>query len=238
MAYIYLINFSHHPNLHYVGKTTRNVEKRFREHFTGSQKNNKTSKMCHWYKNNKIELTYTILEETNRGEVDWLEIFWIRYLKYLGISLTNHHDNETISVDWTDQRKKKMSEFRKSHKFSEDVKCRMSESKMGRNITWGDKISETKKGKSNPFTPTHKKNLAESRKVNQGRRVTMIDNDGNMLHNFITIGEAAEYVVSLKPNLLGKLNNIRNGIKDCCTGKQQTSYGFIWTYTERLEGKN
>lgn len=237
MAYVYLIEFPQHPNVYYVGKTKRNVEKRFREHFIGSMKKNKTSKLCHWYKNNDFELKYTILEDTTVEEVDFLEVFWIRYLRYLGIVLTNHHDDETISIDWTNERKNQMSEFRKQHKFSDETKLKMSLSKMMMKVTWGDKISKGKKGKPNPFTLLHKQNLTESRRLNQGRRVTLVDGDGNEISNFITIGDAAQHVINLKPHLERKRDNIRNGIKDCCTGKQKTAYGFIWVYSENLKGQ-
>ena len=137
MAYIYLIEFPDHPNLCYVGKTIRNpVTTRINEHFDGRFSKTRTDKLCKWYRKNNIKTINTILEETDIENVDHLEVFWIRYMKYLGFKLTNHHDHETISITWTDERKKKHSENKKKFRFTEKSKAKMSKSKKGRYITW------------------------------------------------------------------------------------------------------
>jgi hypothetical protein len=235
MAYIYLIEFPNHPNLCYVGKTTRiPATIRIREHFWRENTKSKTDKLCRWYKKNNIETINTILEETDINNVDYLEVFWIRYMKYLGFQLTNHHDNETISISWTDERKKKHSENKKNFKFEQKSKDKMSKSKMGMKVTWGDKISQTKKGIPNPFSETHLANLRIARKKSHGRAITQMDLDNNVIkdHNMI-IDAAIELIETTHSHMT--LNGLKNGIKDCCVGKQFTAGGFKWKYKENLE---
>jgi hypothetical protein len=89
--------------------------------------------------------------------------------------LTNHHDNETISIAWTEERKKKHGENKKQFRFTEKSKNKMSKTKKGWNVTWGDKISQTKKGTPNPFSETHLENLREARKKSHGKKVIQMD---------------------------------------------------------------
>jgi hypothetical protein len=227
MAYIYLIEFPNHPNLAYVGKTTRPGLTRIQEHFHSNKTKSKTDKLCRWYKTNNIQTINTILEEADN--VDWLEIFYIRYLKFLGFELTNHTDEETISISWTEDRKKKHSELKKQFRFTTESKQKMSNSKMGRGVTWGDKISKSKTGKPNPFSETHLFNLQEARKKSHGRSIVQTDLNGNEIQTFNMILDAANHLLNTTHNHL-KLSGLRNGIKDCCVGKQKTCAGFKWKY--------
>lgn len=229
MAYIYLIEFPKHPNLVYVGKTTRSGLVRINEHFYSNKTKTRTDKLCRWYKKNNISTINTILEEVDINEVDWLEIFYIRYMKFLGFTLTNHTDEETKSVSWTSERKEKYIELKKQFRFTVESKQKMSKSKKGWNVTWGDKISKGKKGKPNPFSEIHLHNLRESRKKNQGRKVVQKDMNGNHIQTFNMIKEAAEYLFNSTHNCL-TMNGLRNGIKDCCVGKQKSCAGFTWEY--------
>jgi len=229
MAYIYLIEFPKHPNLIYIGKSTRSGDVRIKEHFYSNTTKSKTDKLCRWYKRNNVETINTVLEEADIKSIDFLEVFWIRYMKYLGFNLTNHHDNETISVAWTDERKKKHSENKKQFRFTEKSKAKMSASKKGRNITWGDKISKTKKGTPNPFSETHLENIREARKKSHGKPVIQMDLDGNIVGEHNMIIDAANHLLqTTHPNL--KLNGLKNGIKDCCRERQKTCAGYIWRY--------
>ncbi len=230
MAYIYLIEFPNHPNTCYIGKTTRNpVNIRINEHFWDKKSRSRTDKLCRWYKKNNIKTINTILEETNVKDIDYLEIFWIRYMKYLGFKLTNHHDNETTSVSWTSERKKKHSDYRKNFKFTQESKNKMSMSKKGRIITWGNKISENKKGKLNPFSETHLQNIRDARKKSHGKPVMQMNMDGEYIKEFDMVIEAANYLLSTSHSHM-TLNGLKNGIKDCCGGKQKSAGGFTWKY--------
>jgi hypothetical protein len=230
MAYIYLIEFPNHPNLCYVGKTIRNpVTTRINEHFDGRTSKTRTDKLCKWYRKNNIKTINSVLEETDIKNVDHLEIFWIRYMKYLGFKLTNHHDNETISITWTEERKKKHSENKKKFRFTEKSKAKMSESKKGRDVTWGDKISQTKKGTKNPFNEIHLENIRIARKKSHGKPVIQFDLQGNVIKEYNMIIDAAVFLLQTTHQHM-KLNGLKNGIKDCCSGKQKTSGGFRWEF--------
>lgn len=229
MAYIYLIEFPLHPNLIYIGKTTRPGLIRIQEHFHSSKTKSKTDKLCRWYKTNNIQTINTILEETDIINIDWLEIFYIRYFKYLGFKLTNHTDKETKSISWTEDRKKNHSVLKKQFKFTDESKQKMSNSKKGWNVTWGDKISKGKKGKPNPFSETHLINLQNSRKKSHGKPVIQLDMEGNKIQSFNLILDAAQYLFKTTHKHL-TLNGLKNGIKDCCVGRQKTCAGFIWRY--------
>jgi len=235
MAFIYLFEFTNHPNLCYVGKTTRNpVTTRINEHFWTENTKTRTDKLCRWYRKNNIETINTVLEETDIENVDFLEVFWIRYMKYLGFKLTNHHDNETISIAWTEERKKKHGENKKQFRFTEKSKNKMSKSKKGWNVTWGDKISQTKKGVPNPFSETHLENIRAARKKSHGKPVIQMDLDGNMIGEFNMVIDAATHLFHTTHSHM-KLNGLKNGIKDCCSGKQKTAGGFKWKFRENLE---
>jgi hypothetical protein len=232
MAYIYLIEFPKHPNLIYIGKSTRSGDVRIKEHFYSNTTKSKTDKLCRWYKRNNIETINTVLEEADIKNIDFLEVFWIRYMKYLGFNLTNHHDNETISVAWTDERKKKHSENKKQFRFTEKSKAKMSASKKGMNVTWGDKISKTKKGIPNPFSETHLENIRKARKISHSRAITQMDLNGTEIQSFNSILEAAELLLSTTHSHL-TINGLKNGIKDCCVGRQKTCANYTWKYNSQ-----
>lgn len=229
MAYIYLIEFPNHPNMMYVGKSRREGLVRIKEHFQSTKTKSKTDKLCRWYKKNHIQTINTVLEEVDVVDLDWLEVFYIRYFKFLGFNLTNHTDKETISISWTEDRKKKHSDLKKAFRFTTESKQRMSDSKKGRKVTWGDKISKGKKGKLNPFSETHLHNIQEARKKSHGRSIVQMDMDGNEIQSFSMILDAAKYMLSTTHSHL-KLSGLRNGIKDCCVGKQKTCAGHKWQY--------
>lgn len=229
MAYIYLIEFPKHPNLVYIGKSRRPQNIRIKEHFHSNNTKSKTDKLCRWYKNNNILTINTVIEECNVDEVDALEIFYIRYMKFLGLELTNHTDEETNSISWSDERKQKQRDRRLNVKFGIDVKNKMSKAKKGWKVTWGHKISKAKKNKSNPFSETHLKNLREARKISHNRPVIQTDLSTNIIKHFDSILGAAQYLISTTHNHL-TLNGLKNGIKDCCVGRQKTCAGYKWEY--------
>ncbi len=232
MACIYLIEFPKHPELFYVGKTKRfPVSKRVYEH-KNSQYKNYTDNLCNWYRKNKIKYTFCILEECSSvEEMDIAESFYIKYLRWLGVNLTNHYDGTTNSTSWTDERRKKHSEFRHSHKFSDETKLKMSESKLGMEVTWGDKISKGKKGVPNPFSETHLVNIQAARKLSHGHAVVQMDLDGNEIQSFNMIIDASQYLIDVCNSKL-TWNGLKNGIKDCCTGRQLTAAGYKWKYKD------
>ncbi len=229
MAYIYLIEFPKHPNLVYIGKSRRPGIVRINEHFHSNNTKTRTDKLCRWYKKNNIPTINTVLAECGEDEMDSLEVFYIRYMKFLGLKLTNHTDKETKSVDWTDERKQQQRNRRLNTTFGIEVRNKMSESKKGRIVTWGEKISKTKKGKPNPFSESHLENIRKARKISHSKAVTQMDLEGNIIQSFESMLDAAKYLLSTTHCHL-TLNGLKNGIKDCCVGRQQKCAGYKWVY--------
>lgn len=229
MAYIYLIEFPKHQNLVYIGKSIRSGDVRIKEHFHSNNTKTKTDKLCRWYKNNHILTINTVLVECNEDEVDELEVFYIRYMRFLGFKLTNHTDEETKSISWTEDRKQQQRNRRLNTTFGPESRDKMSKAKKGWNVTWGDKISKTKKGKPNPFSESHLENIRKARKISHSKAVIQIDLDGNKIQSFDSMLDAANHLLSTTHNYL-TLNGLKNGIKDCCVGRQQTCAGYKWMY--------
>ena len=52
--------------------------------------------------------------------------------------------------------------------------------------------------------------------------VCQYDLEGNLLNEYESVSEAAR-----------SINRLRHGIRDACTGKQLTAYGYIWKYKNK-----
>lgn len=87
-------------------------------------------------------------------------------------------------------------------KFSDEQKFKMSNTKLGWNITWGDKIGESKRG-----IPI------------KGKLIIQFDLLNNIIREWDSMSKAARYI--------GKDSS---GIKHCCDNKQNTCGGFKWKY--------
>jgi len=230
MASIYLIEFPLH-NKFYVGKTKRiPVSKRINEHHHSTKNKTQTDKLARWYYVNGKKTINTIVEDNLSIEkMDELEVFYIRYFNYLGLELTNHHDKECKSVDWTEERKKQQRVRMENFDFTPEIKKKMSLAKKGRKIDWGYKISKGKLGKKyGKMKLIHKTNHYQSFINSRGRAVTQLDKNNKIIKEYTLISLAAESLQTQYPKK--NIYTLRNGIKDCCTGKQKTSYGYIWRY--------
>jgi hypothetical protein len=201
MIYIYLLeNLEQHPNKIYIGKT-KNINYRKNSH-------------KHNYGDN---IHFTIIDQIqSHNKTDWkpLESYWIEQFKQWGFELINQNSGGG-GLDYV----------------SDEVKLKMSKSKRNYNVTWGDKISKTKKGiKIGPFKEEHKINLRASRIKNQGTPVKQIDIiTGDIINSFDSISLATDWIIE-NTNTKSKLITIKNGIKDCSVGRQNTSCGFRWVY--------
>ena len=140
-----------------------------------------------------------------------IETYWIQYYRDKGFNVINQNEGG--------------GGFDKVNNITRE---KMSKSKQGYNITWGNKISESKKGiKRGSFNKEHIKNLTQSRIKNQGTPVKQIDSEGNTINEFDSISLAAQWLseILISPP---KLINIKNGIKDCINNRQKTAYGHFW----------
>jgi len=172
----------------------------------------KNAHYCKFTKNIKFTIIDTINSQ-NRNIWEPIETYWITHYRDKGFNVINKN--------------KGGGGFEKA---TELTKIKMSRAKQDYNITWGNKISESKKGiKRGSFTKEHIENLTQSRIKNQGTPVKQIDLEENIINEFDSISLAAQYLFE-NSNISTKLINIKNGIKDCAVGKQTTAYGFKWQY--------
>ncbi len=170
----------HNSNIRYVGKTSRNLELRLKEHI----KDDKRGHKYYWLKklNNDVEIF--LIDEVSEKESNYWEIFYIQLFKNWGFDLVNKteggdggkgfkHSDETKKIIsehskkqvFTDERKLNISLGklgkkcpkcgRKGHKHSEETKKKIGEKSKGR--TWSlseeakKKIGERNKGKIMPY---------------------------------------------------------------------------------------
>jgi len=129
---------------------------------------------------------------------------------------------------YSSDRNKKISEALKKKFSSGDFRIK------GFNV--GPKSETCKQRMRKPKTETHKKNIKaalherlqdpkyrQKLSATNGRRtrVNQYDLKGNFLKQYSTIKEAAESIGG---------GNKRCDISACCRGKQQTAYGYVWSY--------
>jgi group I intron endonuclease len=115
----------------------------------------------------------------------------------------------------TDEHRKKISESNKGRIFSDETKEKIRKSMLGRNITWGDKISESLKGRPNL-----------KNKGNGNKPILQFDKENVLIKEWSSITEAS--------NVLGiSFNSISNNL----TGYSKTSKGFIWKYKNNDDTK-
>jgi group I intron endonuclease len=111
----------------------------------------------------------------------------------------------------TDEHRKKISESNKGHIVSDETKEKLRKLNLGRNVTWGDKISKVLKGVPNL------KNKGKGNKP-----ILQFDKENVLINEWCSITEAS--------NTLGfSFNSISNNL----IGYSKTSNGFVWKYKSK-----
>jgi hypothetical protein len=104
--------------------------------------------------------------------------------------------------------------------YSQESKDKMKESKLGRVVTWGDKISKSKTGIPRKITWGDKISKGKIGKSYNTRHVEQIcPKTFQILNSFISINEAK------------KITGAKSIASVLC-GDCKTSGGFIWRYQE------
>lgn len=105
--------------------------------------------------------------------------------------------------------KAKVAENNSGWRHTEDTKNRMSQSRTG------------KPRLVNKFTYSVPKLNINTNKINKNLTVPVIqyDLDGNVIQEYSSISDAARTI-----------QRKREGIRDCCRGRQISAYGFKWRY--------
>jgi hypothetical protein len=226
--YIYLIDYNYN-NWFYIGKTKNSLEKRYKGH-KGGLKSSNTLNHKVWNKSISEGNTPQIflLEQTNEFIVDELEIWWIEYLKSIGMKLTNLTNG---------------GEGVKGLIFTEQHKFNLSVSRTGKGIGPNLKLSEILKGVSKPkpegFGIGRKHSVETIQKIknsnkgkhsnnNRTRKINQIDKNTNIILN--TFNSITEAAIFINPN---KFKSIRSSIESAVNPnnlKQTSSCGYKWEY--------
>lgn len=112
------------------------------------------------------------------------------------------HDSPNKGKKMSEEAKKHLSKIKKGTIVSEETRKKLSKAAKGRSCTWGEKISNTKKGISN-----HK----------VCKKVSQFDKNGNFIRSFNSITEAT-LVTGIKT------------VQHCLVGQCKTAGGYVWKY--------
>jgi len=158
--HIYMLVDPFTDEIRYVGKAVYPKD-RLKDHLKDTSNTHKV----HWIQSviRKGAVPIMVLLETIEGSADWTwqeaEKRWIAKFRAMGARLVNSTDGgdgveniapeskEKMLKTWTGRKhttetKKKISAYRKTWKASAETRAAMSAAHTGREITWGNKISE------------------------------------------------------------------------------------------------
>lgn len=135
---------------------------------------------------------------------------------------------------FNDESKKKISDAKKGHAcFNDEWRNKISNTIKNHNHSqfYTDevkkKISDSMKGRPSPKSIQCVENMKIAKRKNS-KRVIQYDLQGNKIREWLSKGEAADWIKEkLKIN-----SNVASQIKDCILGRQKTSFGFIWRYKD------
>jgi len=209
MGIIYIIT-NNITNKSYVGQTSYQLSKRWKQHCYFAEKRN-----CQTYlsnsirKHGSINFTPSVLEET--VDLHNREKYWIKELKTYkhGYNLTEGGEG-TVGYKWKDESRKKFSIIKSGIPLTEEHKNNLSLSLKGRKV-WNKGIPGHKP------TPETRKKLSECRY----KKVEQFLLDGTSLCSYNSILEASS-----------KTNTNKNSIIKVCRGKRNKAGGYMWKYAE------
>lgn len=112
---IYLLKHPETNEIKYVGKTTKSLNDRLKDHLSAKNKSHKTSWFLSLKKLGLIPII-ELIEEVNNSNWQDREIYWIDFYLKQGYNLCNHT---------------KGGDGRNGEKFSEETKKKMSEVRLG-----------------------------------------------------------------------------------------------------------
>jgi hypothetical protein len=196
MTRIYLLERNRVP--FYVGKTLQKTKDRFYTH--GERKINS-------------EIIEIDIVENN--EWRFWESWYIELFKSWGFELENKNNGGGgRGPGWisSPERNAKIKSSMKNHSqyYTNEIK---------------EKISKNTKGISKPFTEEHRHNM-EVAKRKQAKPVLMFDLEDNLIKEWESKGQAAEWIKETKK----RQGNLTSQIKDAILGRQKTAFGYKWKY--------
>ena len=148
------------------------------------------------------QIKYEYIDEIDSlDSKDWkpLETKWIQHYLKLGYTLMNKQKVGGSGVEF----------------HSEETKNKMSLSRINRKITWGDKISESKKNS----TYRHPKEILDKISQTHSKPIEQYTPEGILLNTFPSAMEAMRQTGV-------KNDNINQNLR----GKSKSAGGFVWKY--------
>ena len=206
IVYIYTLSDPKNGQVRYVGKTEY-VDKRLHQHIRDCNKSN-NHKNC-WIKSvlkNGEKPIFNILDEVEKSNWQYWEIYWIAQFKYWGFNLVNSTDG---------------GEGNNNQIFTEKTRKKLSERFFGeKNPFFNKKHSEETKKILKHKRQFQKTNFEKLLECNKKRRKPVLQYDklGILIKEWDSILEAEKFF------------NTRATISPCCLGKTKTSCGFIWKF--------
>ena len=213
MPYIYKITNTQNGKS-YIGKTVFTLERRFQEHKNDSQKEKNSNRPLYraLHKYGIQNFTCECIEEVDNTLLSEREQYWIKYFGtyHNGYNATMGGDGgQKIDYD------KVVEVYQKTRNQNEtaillDI-CSKSVTSI---LELRGIITDTSR-------------TVSKRKF--GKPVSMFDLNNNHLQDFLSLKEAAQYMVDNQ--LTGcKLETIRTHIAEVCNEKRKTASGFKWKF--------
>lgn len=209
-TFIYALLENNTNNIRYIGKAN-NVQQRFKFHLLDKEKTHKT---C-WLKSIDYNISYIILDEVDKSEWQFWEIYWINQCKVWGFNLTNQTlgGEGSLGKKLSEKHKQKISIKLKGKIVSSETKQKLSKSIKGK------KLSET-----------HIRNLSKSHKG-------LIYPKGNYgKHCKRKIGQYKEGILIKVWDSLKDASEFYKvhyaSISHCCAGRKKQIKGYIWKYVD------
>lgn len=240
--------------LRYIGKSVK-PKIRLRKHI--SERNKHDSYKDRWvrklYKEGK-KPELLIIDEVLKSDWQFWEIHYISYFKGIGCRLTNgtiggDQPPSTKGRKHTEESKKKMSDFKRGkpipwlnngEPLTNEHKNNLSKSLKGRKSEKKDKTYEEFYGSEK--ADKIRKKLSESHiGLNSGEKHPMYgknhsDKTKELLSKtfskkVIQLNKNNEFIKEWESIKMAQIGiGIKNGISNCCQGKQKTAGGFKWKY--------
>jgi hypothetical protein len=210
MPYIYKIINNVNQKI-YIGKTTRTIEERFKEHCKDYKKRDLEKRPLYSaMKKYGIEnFSIELVEETDNPEER--EKYWIEYYG----SFKNGY-NATVGGDG------------KPYIDYDLIVATYKELKIQTAVAKKLNISEDTVSRVLKIKNISSLNQSEAVRLSVGKIVNQYDLQGNYLNSFPSTRSAAE---SLN-KVTSKNNGACSHITDVCKGKRKTAYGYIWKFSE------
>ena len=196
MTKIYILERNGVP--FYVGKTLQEIKERFYTH-----------------KDKKENSEITEIDCVDDNEWRFWESWYIELFKSWGFELENKNNGGGgRGPGWISppERNAKIKSSLQNHSqhYTDKVK---------------EKISKGNKGKSKPFTKEHQQNMLIAKRK-QAKPLLMFDLDDNLIREWESKGQAAEWIKETKK----RQGNLTSQIKDAIFGRQKTAFGYKWKY--------